>query len=110
MTAVGYISDTEETMNASRPNFQPDSAAAFKLSERSPFPPVLSAKDWPVEQTQVLNVHRIRKIDHHPAEGDQDSAPDSFSNTKIGSTAMVIWIFQTRVKATVSQTINPIQR
>jgi hypothetical protein len=45
MTAIGYISDTEEIVNASRTDFQHDGAAAFKLSERSPQPPPLSAKD-----------------------------------------------------------------
>jgi len=33
MTAVGYISDTEEKVKASWSNFQHDGAAAFKLSE-----------------------------------------------------------------------------
>jgi hypothetical protein len=47
MTAVGYISDTEEIVKASWLFFQHDGAAAFKLSERSPLPPALSAKDIP---------------------------------------------------------------
>ena len=34
MTAVGYISDTEESVKASWSLFQHDGAAAFKLSER----------------------------------------------------------------------------
>ena len=33
MTAIGYISDTEEITNASWSLFQHDGAAAFKLSE-----------------------------------------------------------------------------
>ena len=33
MTTVGYISDTEEIINASWSNFQHDGVAAFKLSE-----------------------------------------------------------------------------
>jgi hypothetical protein len=36
MTAIGYISDTEEIVNASWTNFQHYGAAEFKLSERSP--------------------------------------------------------------------------
>ena len=44
MTAVGYISDTEERVKASWSIFQHDGAAAFKLSERSPLPPALAAK------------------------------------------------------------------
>jgi len=39
MTAVGYISDTEEIVKASWSLFQHDGAAAFKLSVRSPVPP-----------------------------------------------------------------------
>ena len=46
MTAVGYISDTEEIIKASWSLFQHDGAAAFKLSERSPLAP-LSAKEFP---------------------------------------------------------------
>ena len=45
MTAVEYISDTEEIVQASSSLFQHDRAAASKLSERSPLPPPLSAKD-----------------------------------------------------------------
>jgi len=43
MTAVGSISDTEEIVKASWSHFHHDSAAAFKLSEKSPLPPALSA-------------------------------------------------------------------
>jgi hypothetical protein len=81
MTAVGYISDTEESVKASWSLFQHDGAAAFKLSERSPLPPALSAKDLPGGQTQILNVRRIRRINHHPVESDDDSAQESISDT-----------------------------
>jgi len=47
MTAVGYISDTEEIVKASWSKFHHDGAAAFKLCEKSPVPPALSAKDLP---------------------------------------------------------------
>jgi len=47
MTAIGYISVTEEIVKASWSNFQHDGAAAFTLSERSPLPPTLSAKYFP---------------------------------------------------------------
>jgi hypothetical protein len=80
MTAVGYISDTEQMFKASRSLFQHDGAAAFKLSERSPLPPPLSEKDLPGGRTQILNVRRIRRINHHPVEGDEDSAPESISD------------------------------
>ena len=82
MTAVGYISDTEESIQASWSLFQHDGAAAFNLSERSPLPPALSAKDLPGGRTQILNVRRIRRINRHPVESDKDSAPESISDTE----------------------------
>jgi len=82
MTAVGYISDTEEIVKASWSLFQHDGAAAFKLSERSPLPPALSAKDLPGGRAQILNVRSIRRINHHPVESDEDSAPESISDTE----------------------------
>jgi hypothetical protein len=80
MTAIGYILDTEEMVKASWSLFQHDSAAAFQLSERSPFPPALSAMDLPGGQTQILNVRRIRRINCHPVESDEDSTPESTSD------------------------------
>jgi hypothetical protein len=53
MTAVGYISDMEEIVKSSWSLFHHDGAAAFKLSERSPMPPALSAKDLPGGRTQI---------------------------------------------------------
>jgi len=82
MTAVGYISDTEEIVKSSWSLFQHDGVAAFKLSERSPLPPALSAKDLPGGRTQILNVRRIRRIKRHPVESDEDSAPESISDTE----------------------------
>jgi len=82
MTAVGYILDTEEIVRASWPLLQQDGAAAFKLLERSPLPPALSAKELTGGRTQILNVHRIRRINRHPVESDEDSAPESISDTE----------------------------
>jgi len=45
MSAVGYISDTDEIVKSSWSLFQHDGAAAFKLSEKSPLPPGLDEKD-----------------------------------------------------------------
>jgi len=42
----------------------------------------LSAKDLPGGRTQILNVRLIRRINHHPVIGDEDSAPESISDTK----------------------------
>ena len=74
-TAVRYIEDTEEIVKASGSNFQHDGMAAFKFWERSSLPPGLSAKDLPGGLSHVLNVHRIRRIDWHPAKSDEDSSP-----------------------------------
>ena len=81
MTAVVYIPDMEESIKASWSLFQHDGAAAFKLSERSPLPPAMSAKELAGEQTQVLNVSRIRRIASHAAESHDDSTPESISDT-----------------------------
>jgi hypothetical protein len=81
MTAIGYISDTAESLQASWSLFQHDGAAAFKLSERSPLPPALSAKDLPGGRTWILNVCQIRRINRHPVENDDDSATESISGT-----------------------------
>jgi hypothetical protein len=81
MTAVGYISDTDEIVKVSWSLFQHDGAAAFELSETSPLPPALSAKDIPGGRTQILNVRRIRRINRHLIERDKDSAPESISDT-----------------------------
>jgi len=83
MTAVGYMLDTEEIVKASWSLFQHDGAAAFKLSQRSPLPPALSAKDLPGERTQIINVCRIRRINCHPVERDDDSVPESISDTDV---------------------------
>jgi hypothetical protein len=80
ITAVGYLSDTKEIIKASWSLFQHDAAAAFKLSVRSSLPPALSAKDVPGGRTQMLNVRRIPKINHHPVTSDEDSTPESISD------------------------------
>ena len=82
MTAVGYISDMEEIVKASWSLFQHDGAAAFKLSERSPLPPPLSAKDLPGGRTQILNARRIQRLNRHPVQNDEDSASESISDTE----------------------------
>ena len=81
-TAVRFISDTEQIVKASWSLFQHDGAAAFTLSESSPSPPALSAKDLPVGRTQILNVHQIRRINRHAEECDEDSPQESISDTK----------------------------
>jgi len=82
MTAVGYISDTKEIVNASWSLFQHDGAAALKLSERSPMPPPLSAKDLPGGRTQILTVRQIRRINCLSVETDEGSASESILDTE----------------------------
>jgi hypothetical protein len=65
----------EAIINTSWSLFQHDGAAAFKLSERSLLAPAMSAKDHPGGQTQILNVRRIPRINPHPVEIDEYSAP-----------------------------------
>jgi len=81
MTGVGSISDTEEIVKASLSLFQHNCVAAFKLSERSPLPPALSAKDLPGGRTRILNVRRFRRINSHPVERDEDCTPEVISDT-----------------------------
>jgi hypothetical protein len=73
--------ETKEIVNTSRKNFQRDGAAAFQWSERSPQLPALSPKDLPGGRPQILNVRRIKKINKYPVECDEDSTPESISDT-----------------------------
>jgi hypothetical protein len=56
MTAVGYISDTWETVNVSCSYTQHDRSAAFQLSERLSELPAVSTKNLAEGHIQVLNV------------------------------------------------------
>jgi len=82
VTSVGYISDTEAIVKASWSIFQHDCLAAFQLSERSPLPPALSTKELPGGQTHILKDCRIRTINHHPVQCDEDSATECISETE----------------------------
>jgi len=81
ITAVGYISDTEEIVRALWSLFHHDGAAAFLLSGWSPLPPPVSAKDFLGGQTRILIGRRIWRINRHPVESDEDSAPESISDS-----------------------------
>jgi hypothetical protein len=82
LTAVEYISYTDEIFTASQSIFHHAGAATFTLSEQSPLPPALSAKNLPGRRTQILNVRRIRQNNRHPVESDQDSTPEIVSDTE----------------------------
>jgi hypothetical protein len=40
------------------------------------------AKDIPGERTQTFTVRRIQRISHHPVVSDEDSPPESISDTE----------------------------
>jgi len=82
MTAIGYTSETEEIVKASWSLIHHDCAAAFQSSEKSPVPAAFSPKDLSAGRTQILNVRRIKPIDRHPAETDEDISPESILDVK----------------------------
>jgi hypothetical protein len=82
MTAIGYILAIEVIVKASWSLFQHDGAAAFKLSARCPLPPHWSTKVLPGGRTQILNVCRIQRINHHLIKSTKDCAPESISDTE----------------------------
>jgi hypothetical protein len=82
MTGIAYISATEEIVKAFLTNFHLDGVAAFKLSEKSPVPPALSANSLRGGRTQGLIVRQITRIDRHPAESDQDCSPECISDSE----------------------------
>jgi hypothetical protein len=45
-------------------------------------PPALSAKDLSGGQMHILTVRQIWRINRHPIESDDDSAPESISDTE----------------------------
>jgi len=107
MTVVGYISDTEEIIRASWSLFHHDGAAAFILSERSPLPPAVSAKDLHGGQTQILNVRQTRRINRHAVASDEDSTPESISDTENWLNWNGDLEFQVTVKTIAQQMMNP---
>jgi len=82
MTAVSYISDTEKIVIVSLSGSQHDGVAAFKLSERSPLRPAVSANNLPGGRTPILTNGQMRRIKHQRVESDEDSAPGNISGHK----------------------------
>jgi hypothetical protein len=72
----------EEFVNQSWSLFLHDHVAAFNLSERSPLPPALSAKDLSGARIEILNVRCIRRINRHSVESDEDWSPGRILDTK----------------------------
>jgi hypothetical protein len=83
MTTIRLITDPEEIVKASRSLFHHDGVAASQMSERSPWPPALFAKDLRGGRSEIVYVNRIWRIHCHPVEIDEDSAPESVSDTNI---------------------------
>jgi len=53
----------------------------LKLSEISPLPPAISAKDLPAGGTQIFNMYRNRSLNRHPVKIDEDSPPERILDT-----------------------------
>jgi len=45
-------------------------------------PPALSAKNLPGGRTQILNVRQIKPIHRYPPKSDEDSSPETISDTE----------------------------
>ena len=108
MTAVGYISDTEEINKALWSHFQHDGVAAWKLSEISPLPPAVSAKDLPRGQTEVFNVRQINKSTVIQSNLIRTVHLNAFPSPTIWLAAMVTWIYKPQVMTTARQPTDPI--
>jgi len=82
MTMGSYISDTAAIVQASWSPFRHDGAAAFTLSEPSPLPPAVSAKDLPGGETEMINVPRSGRINRHAVTIDKDCITESILDTE----------------------------
>jgi len=82
ISAGGYITASEEIINASWSNFQHDSAAACAMVKRSLLPPALTLKDLTGGRTELSKRHWINTIDGHPAESDRETALQTISTTE----------------------------
>jgi len=82
MTTVGSISDTEGIIKAFWSLFQHDGLAAFKLPDRKPLPPALSANVLPGGQSQIFKVRRIRTINWHRVKNHEYSTPENIWDTQ----------------------------
>jgi hypothetical protein len=71
-SAIRYISHTEEIVNVSHSNVPHNGQAAVKLSERTHGSPTLVAKDLAGELIKILNVRRIKRINRHPGNRNED--------------------------------------
>lgn len=81
MTAMGYISDTEETQEKSWSTFAHDGVVAFKSNEKA-LPKSLPLTEIGDGQARVRHFRRIRRIDRHPNDTDGDSGGEGHSDTE----------------------------
>jgi hypothetical protein len=82
MTAMGYISDSEEVESSSWASFAHDGLAAFKSNEKTPLPKSLPLTELQNGKTQVLNVRRIPRINRQPGLTDEESAGEDNTDTE----------------------------
>jgi len=106
MTAVGYISDTEEIIKASCSVFQQNAAAAFKILERSPLPPALSEKDLPWQQTKYFMSPESEDSTGMQWTVIRIAQLTAVRTPKFGQTGMAIWVIQMTAKLIAQQTFN----
>lgn len=82
ITAVEYISDTEEILNTScSPSEHGGGVAEFKLSQWFPFKPAWSTNDLPGGQTQPLTLCWISTIHRHQVMSNDVTASERISDT-----------------------------
>jgi hypothetical protein len=81
-SAIRYISHTEEIVNVSHYNVPHNGQAAVKLSERIHGSPTLVAKDLGGGQMKILNVRRIKRINRHPGNRNEDIGPENISDAE----------------------------
>lgn len=73
MTAIGYISDTEETEDMSSSSFHHDGSQAFITSGQRSLPPALSKDDLLDGENKVLYIKPVHRLNRNI---DEDSASE----------------------------------
>jgi len=81
MTAIGYISDTEEIVKYPGHSFNMMVRLYLNCQNDHTCHHLCLQMNLPGGRTQILNVRRIRRINRHQVESDEDSAPAGISDT-----------------------------
>jgi len=94
MTAVRYVSNTEEMVYASWSNFLHDGVAAFKLSKRSLVLPALFSTTAHEDEHKYGMSTELRQLTAIQLEVMGFVHQKAFATPKIDLTGMVTWIIQ----------------